>query len=232
MPKLGDYLGLILAEFTRARMTADMESVRIAKLYAGDPMLRTMPIPHFRLPNIEVDIPVIISEMDDVGADEPVPAVSNLSVIRRSFDMVVLKKLKKDNIKLTPANKKRLKAVVDAEIKKMDQPVDVSVDISLIAEKLSKVTADSIKKYGYHRGADEVVRNKKFNAELKELTMFEFRKFHKPLPRLHILIKTAEIREAGPSENITRIHMNISEEGFELIKEETENESYDRLVPE
>ena len=231
MPKLGDYLGLILAEFTRARVAADVESVRIAKLYAADPMLRTMPIPHFRLPNIELDIPVVISEMDDVGADEPAPTVSNLPAMRRSFDMVLSKKLKKDKIKLTPANEKKLKEVIDAEIKKMEQPVDVYVDISLIAEKLSKITADSIKKHGRHRGSEDT-RNKKFNAELKELTMFEFRKFYKPLPRLHILIKTAEIREAGPSENITRIHMKISEEGFELIKEETEDESYDRLVPE
>lgn len=231
MPNLGDYLGLILAEFTRARMTADVESIRIAKLYADDPMLRIMPIPHFRLPNIEMDIPVIISKMDDLGVD-PTPRVSNLPEIRKSFDAIVLKMLKSESIRITPANTKMLKAVIDVEIKKIDKPVDVSIDTHLIAEKLSKITSDSIKQFGYHTGPDGNVRNKQFNTELKQAALHEFQKFYKPLPRLHTLIKTAEIREAGPSENITRIHMKVSEEGFELIKEETEGQSHDRLVPE
>lgn len=231
MPTLGDYLGLILSEFTRARMNADIESVRIARLYAGDPMLRTMPIPHFRLPNIEMDIPVIVSDMDDVGAD-PTPTVSDLPAIRKSFDTVFIKMLEKDKIKITPTNKKKLKSVLDAEFKKMHRPVDVPVDIGLIAEKLSKISSDLIRKFGYHSGTDGDLLSKKFNAELKEAAISEFGKFYKPLPRLHTLVKTAEIREAGPSENITRIHMKISEEGFELLKEEIEDESYDRLVPE
>ena len=64
MPYLGDYLGHLISEVTMARMQADVEAVRIAELYASHPLLRTMPVPRFRLPEVQVDIPVVINELE------------------------------------------------------------------------------------------------------------------------------------------------------------------------
>ena len=82
------------------------------------------------------------------------------------------------------------------------------------------------------RGADDAARMTKFETELKEIVRLEFLKLRKPPPRLTVLVTTSEIREAGPSEVITRIRLKISEHGMEWTTVESEGRSQDRLGPE
>ena len=67
MPYLGDYLGHLLSEITNARVQADLESVRVADLYASHPLLKHMAVPRFRLPTITIDAPVVMRNMDEIG---------------------------------------------------------------------------------------------------------------------------------------------------------------------
>jgi hypothetical protein len=62
MPELSDFLGHILEEITRARIQADLEAIRTAKMYAADEtgLLKNFAVPRMRLPNIEISAPVII----------------------------------------------------------------------------------------------------------------------------------------------------------------------------
>ncbi|MEE9441923.1 MAG: hypothetical protein V3V99_04580 [candidate division Zixibacteria bacterium] len=232
MSKFGDFLGLILAEFTRARMNADIESVRIAKIYAGDPLLRNMPIPHFRLPNIEVDMPVVISEAEEVGPEESVPTINNLPELQKTFEKSLSKQLRDKGITVSAAHKKKLNLAISKKFKALKLPRDVPLDIDYIAEIFSDEASRSLVEAGYRIDAEGPTREKRFKEKLKKEVRKEFLKSYRPLPRLHILSKTAEIREAGPDEVVTRIHMKISEEGFELTKIETEGEFKDILVPE
>ena len=75
MPYLGEYLGHLMAELAIARMEADLETVRLAELYAAHPLLRSMPVPHLRLPDVDVDLPVLIDHMGRpnpaAGRDDP-----------------------------------------------------------------------------------------------------------------------------------------------------------------
>ena len=66
MPYLGDFLGHLLSEITMARVQADLEAVRVAELYAGHPLLKTLPVPHFRLPTLTLDVPVAVKSIDEV----------------------------------------------------------------------------------------------------------------------------------------------------------------------
>src|ERR1044071_5280346 len=71
MPYLGDYLGHLLSEITNARVQADLESVRVADLYASHPLLKHMAVPRFRLPNVTIDAPVVMRNMDEAAAGQP-----------------------------------------------------------------------------------------------------------------------------------------------------------------
>ena len=53
-----------------------------------------------------------------------------------------------------------------------------------------------------------------------------------PPPRLLALVTSAEIREAGTSENVTRLNLKLSEQGVEWTTIETDGVTRDRLVPE
>ncbi|SMF17174.1 hypothetical protein [Pseudobacteriovorax antillogorgiicola] len=57
---LGDYLGHLLSSVTKARMQADLETIRIAEQYQSHPLLKHFPVPRVRLPKVELNVPVIM----------------------------------------------------------------------------------------------------------------------------------------------------------------------------
>lgn len=58
---LSDYVGYIFSEIVRARDLADRESKRIAEIYAKDDVLRSFSVPRFKIPELDLTIPVLIS---------------------------------------------------------------------------------------------------------------------------------------------------------------------------
>src|SRR2546425_1389071 len=68
MPKLGDFIGALLSDAAQARVRADLEAVRIAEAYSGHELLKHLPVPRFRMPDITVDVPVLVSSVE--GLDD------------------------------------------------------------------------------------------------------------------------------------------------------------------
>lgn len=58
---LADYTGYIFLEIIKAREMADNYSRDLAKTYARDEVLRYFSVPRFKVPKIEITIPVLIS---------------------------------------------------------------------------------------------------------------------------------------------------------------------------
>jgi hypothetical protein len=58
---MSDYVGFIFSEITRARNLADRESIRIAEMYAQNDVLKHFSVPRFKIPEMNLTIPVIIS---------------------------------------------------------------------------------------------------------------------------------------------------------------------------
>lgn len=232
MPYLGDYLGQLLSEITMARMQADLEAVRVAELYAGHPLLRHMPVPHFRLPDVEMDVPVVIKQMEEKPPEQGPRGAPPAKDMGATFHNILEKQLEKHNIKLTPENKKKLKSELDERIVALAQPLEVAVDVNRVADDLAKSTAQILGGLKIPAGHPEEQQMQKLEAELKETARTEFLKLRKTPPRLHALVTTAEIREAGPSEIITHLRLKISEQAVEWTTIESEGLKQDRLVPE
>lgn len=58
---LGDYTGYIFTELVRAREMADAYSRTLAQRYADDPVLRFFSVPRYKVPKMELTVPVLIS---------------------------------------------------------------------------------------------------------------------------------------------------------------------------
>jgi hypothetical protein len=58
---MSDYVGFIFSEITRARVIADAESRRIAEIYSTDEILKEFSVPRFKIPEMNLAIPVIVS---------------------------------------------------------------------------------------------------------------------------------------------------------------------------
>jgi len=61
MITLSEYVGYIFQEITRARVLADSESKRIAEIYAKDDIMKHFSVPRFKIPEMELTIPVTIA---------------------------------------------------------------------------------------------------------------------------------------------------------------------------
>lgn len=229
MPNLGDYLGQILSEITIARMHADIEAVRVAELYAGHPLLRHMPVPRFRLPNVEVDVPVVIKQMEEPWADKSPRGAPTLTDMRKAFNKVLTQRLSKKRIRLKPDHKKKLNSILDKKVVSLTQPIEIAIDVNRVADELANAASQTLTESG---GPVDPGRRLKLEEKLKEAARIEFLKLRKPPTRLQALVTTAEIREAGPSEVITRLHLKITEEAFEWTTIESNGRKQDRLVPE
>lgn len=225
MPKLGDYIGHLLSEITIARMHADLEAVRVAELYAGHPLLRYMPVPRFRMPNVEMDVPIVVKALEPSDDDSPYgnPPVAEM---RKVFDGVLTSILTKEKITLSAAVQKKLKTILDERVVALSGPTEIEIDMNRVSLDFS---VNAMKALG------EVIKPEKraeFEKRLKDSLLIESIKICRPPTRLIVLVTTAEIREAGPNEVITHLRLKISEEAFEWTTIESDEGRNDRLVIE
>ena len=85
MIELSDFLGNILSQISEARKQADKASIALAEYYAQDKLMRCLPVPRVRLPNIELTIPVAIKEVAQKPVYDPRPGLPKKDIIRTMF---------------------------------------------------------------------------------------------------------------------------------------------------
>ncbi len=228
MPNLGDYIGHLLSEITIARMHADLEAVRVAELYVNHPLLRHMPVPRFRLPNVEMDIPVAIKKAGEQPANELPRGTPKIEAMRTTFDTLIARHIEAEKIQMKPAQQKKLKLALDKAAVTLAQPAAIAVDVMRIADEWAAAASAAL--------AGEGLLDKKaqpaFEEKLREEARRELIRLRTPPPRLEALVTTGEIREAGPGEVLTHIRLKIVEEAFEWTSIESDGKKKDRLIIE
>ena len=60
MPDIGEIMGTLLASVSHARRISDEETAAIAEYYKDNPLLEGMSIPRIRIPELTIELPVII----------------------------------------------------------------------------------------------------------------------------------------------------------------------------
>jgi hypothetical protein len=232
MPNLGDYLGQLLAEISMARMHADLETIRLAELYATHPLLRTMPVPHMRLPDVDLEIPVLIKTSEEPRTGESARGGATLEELRRKFDEVLETYLPRAGITLDAGHRRELRAALDERLNRLGVPTEVSVDVHRVADDLTSTAIRVIEELRPRPNTAEPAISAAIGAELADAVRIEFLKLRTPPPRLVVLVTSAEIREFGTADNLARLRLKVSEQGVEWTTIESEGVRRDRLVPE
>lgn len=228
MTNLGDYLGQLMSEVVMARVQADLETVRVAELYASHPLLRHMAIPRVRLPEIEMEVPVVIA-----GSDEPPHGESprggggRPKDARKAFDTVLQKHLTANRVRLSAEHRELLTSALDEAMDRPDVPVEVAVDTNRFADRLTTAAIGSL--------SDTIGRDKasKVATGLDDAARLALLELRTPPPRISALVETGQVREAGPAETVTRLRLTLREDSMELTMIDTDDgEATQRLVPE
>lgn len=102
MVELSDFLGHILKEITRARVQADFEAIKTAHLYVSkkDGLLKNFPIPRMRLPNIEITMPVAITDVPEGNVEKTNPDLLSQSVVSDLTELFAKKNIEMDTTEI------------------------------------------------------------------------------------------------------------------------------------
>jgi hypothetical protein len=226
LPRLGDYLGQLVSEITIARMHADLEAVRIAELYADHPLLRHMPIPRFRLPEIQLDVPVVIERMDEPSEGSSARGGATIRELRKSFDAALASQMRAARTRLKAEQRAELTRFLDEATARLERPAEVAIDVNRVADTLSKTATESLTQLLGPEKTQGIVAN------LRDTARSWLLRAQPAPPRLYAVVTTQELREAGPEENLTRIRLKVSEEALEWTQIELDGQTQNRLVPE
>ena len=233
MPYLGDFLGHILAELTISRMQADLESLRIADFYASHPLLRTMPVPRFRLPQVDIDVPVVIDRAEEPAEGGSARGTVSLADLGATLDKALTVDLEKRGIRIPAERVRRIERAAETRIEALRaEPAEVTVDAQRIAHDLAGIAARELAEPGEEVAGDAADRAK-VEETLETAIRSDLIRKRTPPPRLVVRVATDQVREAGPMERIGHIRLTVSEEHLEwTVIEGEDGEKRQRLVPE
>lgn len=226
MANLGDYLGQLMSELVIARVQADLESVRVAELYASHPLLRHMPVPRIRMPEIQMEVPVVIDGAGTPTAGESPRGGVPMDRARKAFDTVLSEHLKANRIRLKADQRAAMEAAVDAETTRRDLPIEVAVDTNGMADRFTKAALASLTETLDEEKVTRLAGRLQSDARLAILAL------RTSPPRVSASVETGSVKEIGSDTAITRLRLTITEESMELVAVDENGETVDRLVPE
>ncbi len=227
MAYLGDFLGQLVTEVTRARMQADIEAIRVAEMYASHHLLRHMPVPHFRMPDVELDVPVVLQDL--VGAPEDASKQPSPATVIKKFQGVLDAALREADVTLKPEQKKRVMTAVEKGLPSLRGHAEVSADMMAVADGATRIAIDILSSA---RGPLKSEQRDAVGKKLRNAARSAFLELRGSPPRLRASVKTADVREAGPGEVVTRFRLKITEEAVEWTSIDDDGETPNRLVIE
>lgn len=234
MPNLGDVLGHVMAEISMARMQADIESVRIAEFYASHPLLKNLAVPRFRLPTIDVDIPVLVDRVEEVPDAGPPRGTVTTEALRQPFESTVREFLATEGLAVTSEEFAGLRSTFDRTAGSTFGPAAIAPDVVGLAGTMSRHVATNVAALRPRPdGPVDEARSKALEEALRVTLINRLLVHRPPPPRLAVVATTTAVRDANAGENVVRLRLSISEESVEwTTREDDDGAEERRLVPE
>jgi hypothetical protein len=230
MPPLSEFLGHLMSEVVRARALADVESTRVAAMYAADPLLRHLTVPRFRLPDLTIDVPMVINRID--GASPPAQPQQPVErpTLRKLFETIVMEQLQRLGAKAKKSVLGELRKKV-ASLVGDDEGPDV-LDVHGWGEQmLLRVLPQITQAFDVNGSLLETAIRTAWRAKFGEPSDT------KPAPpstepsRIDVAFSPEELQSAGAA-NVTRFRLSVKESGVEWLSVERDGEVERRLVAE
>ncbi len=238
MINLKDYLASLVIGVNQARMLADFESARIAKIYAQDDLLKTFAVPHFRIPDMELDIPVAIDQLEQEPVKDYQPIADNTKFNALTYQIV------KDTYKVTSfegkiSRKIRTQIAHESATLEMNLKKEYNKDLFLkeYNRKIVQLTEATLKEYKQQLNikdtkdeaiSEQLIQNldERLASQIKPIT------YKNDISNAKVVVEAHKLREFSTN-NIINIKMKISEEGMEWHKvENADGENKMKLLPE
>lgn len=215
MPKLGEVIGAMLSDVARARVRADAEAMRIASAYSGDPLLKHLPVPRFRLPDIVIDVPVLVTGVDEPsegGAPSSVSKPTDAEIRQAASEGIAQSRLR-----LTEKQVASLSAVLVKRAKQLFETDALSVrSPGWVADELGRAAVEAVRDVSERDFSPEQL---KALADSTKATMSALvAKKLAPPPSVDVTVTSGAIKEHADNESIVHVRLTISEDAYEVVE--------------
>ncbi len=206
----GQLLGTLLTSLVHARRIADEETAAVAEYYRSSPLLEGMSLPRIRVPELVIDLPLLVEQHQPGEADVPNDSETVRKAVIKELDVI----LNREKLSVSDDFKKQLDLEIRAGLKNTGS---ASPDRGAYRETMSR-TVDAALKNTVARLSGEglsSVQIKLLSAELRRKAgEMALKKTGVPSKILASII-TSEVKEKAGANNVTRLKIILREEGLE-----------------
>lgn len=217
MPKLNEYLGSIVSSITDARMMSDIQSVKVAKEYAKDDLLKNFAVPRMRIEEVELTIPVALETF------EAKTEISYEPIDNRKFNSLVYKEVVNSIgvSKLPEDLSRKLVSEIAEKTRKLEQDIRILKTLDPLKPYVGSVLKSLMEKSDYVKISESEIDLEKVQSGITDVLSNEIKLSEKRvLENLNVIVESDKLRERKP-ENLLYIKIKISEEGMEWHRVET-----------
>ena len=211
MPRLGDVIGALLSDAAQARMQADQEAVRIARAYSQDELLRHLPVPRFRLPEITVDLPLLVSGLpgpEEGGIPVEPPSYGDVTkAVNVGLRQAGIRLPRGELAKVASAAFRRAKEALGEDGRGFRDPVQISGHVADTVGDAVVAARDDL------RAEQLEALRTAVTAPLQSLLTKKIARS----PNVQVLAEAGEIKAHGDDASVLRVRLTITEEDYEVV---------------
>jgi len=214
MADLGNIIGTLMSELIKARRMSDEQTAVLAEYYKTNPLLEGLSVPRIRIPELTIDMPVILEDLSDGEVGEFNGTDKIVSNTGKQLDEI----LAKNNIVVNP----QFREIVLSEFKAKLEVMKSSRNL-VLKESVSRSIQDALA-VALKSTRTEITRNEKelLTKELSTLASeISISKENVP-PGVITNIKTSDIKDKTSDANVVRVHVTFREEGLEWANQKSE----------
>ncbi len=225
---LGQLLGTLLTSLVHARRIADEETAAVAEYYRSNPLLEGMSLPRIRVPELVIDLPLLVEQHQPGEADVPNDSETVRKAVIKELDII----LNREKLSVSDDFKKQLDLEIRAGLKNTGS---TSPARSAYRETMSR-TVDAALKNTVTRLSGEglsSVQIRLLSAELRRKAGEMALKKNGVPSKILASIITSEVKEKAGANNVTRLKIVLREEGLEWsVGENADGTVKQTLTPE
>lgn len=215
MADLGNLLGSLMSSLIRARQVSDQQTAALAELYKNNPLLQGLSVPRIRIPELTIDMPVLIENITD---GEP-GKLENTSKIIAELEEQLKSTLDKKNIKVKTSLYKAFAGEVGEQLELLKN-TDLPVMREAVARSVQDAFADALAKTKNNLTPSEkeaIARDLRFRVSKVCIAK-------EPVgSNIDANIRTADVKEKASNSNVMRLKITLKEEGLEWATQASES---------
>ena len=230
MADLGQLVGTLLASLANARRITDEETVAIAEYYKDNPLLDGLSIPRIRVPEMVIDLPVLVENFDEGRS----PKFQDTETISTKVTDGLLTSLRQYKIKPTERQVENFRKEINEQVTELKQKSDPTIRYQ--REHVVQIVDSLFIKTAEATNLTEKIsptQIKKIGANLRRVARDIALVEEGSAPKIEASIITAEVKERAEAGNVVRLHIVMKEEGIEWdVVEYPDGTTSSRLSPE